>query len=350
MQALLICAAVTRRRWSKPPSPGSRRISSPSRLPTCSTSSASRTNSARRRVPTAGARTGQGAAGRRGADRATRPVGAPFLCDMASSSRDAGELLDMTPDACLSIARNKPSASSPPGLQLARCAVAGWMRDEPWKVEARLAEPDAIAAWASAIDLGGFRRLTPRFSTRSGRSRAVSCCAPRSRPGVRWRRWWRRSALRRPRRGGRARARRTTPARWIGTTAPCFGDRTAGARARPGGGRRTVRTIPRGRTMRGRIRDGPWRTSACWRSSRIIGATRLTSPAEGTTWSGGCGLWSRTTSPRRRGASRRARCEPPGWTTTVRIRTGRRGRETEAERPRGAQEARARHKLCYLYF
>ena len=57
----IICAAVTRRRWSKPPSPGSRRISSPSRLPTCSTSSASRTNSARRRVPTAGARTGRGA-------------------------------------------------------------------------------------------------------------------------------------------------------------------------------------------------------------------------------------------------------------------------------------------------
>lgn len=89
------------------------------------------------------------------------PLAAPFLCDMASSSRRTrGELARHDAlDAYLSIARNKPSASSPPGLQLAAVrAVAGWMRDEPWKVEARLAEPDAIAAWASAIDP---RRIPP---------------------------------------------------------------------------------------------------------------------------------------------------------------------------------------------
>ena len=83
------------------------------------------------------------------------PLAAPFLCDMASSSRRTrGELARHDAlDAYLSIARKKPSASSPPGLQLAAVrAVAGWMRDEPWKVEARLAEPDAIAAWASAVD------------------------------------------------------------------------------------------------------------------------------------------------------------------------------------------------------
>ena len=89
------------------------------------------------------------------------PLAAPFLCDMASSSRRTrGELARHDAlDAYLSIARNKPSASSPPGLQLAAVrAVAGWTRDEPWKVEARLAEPDAIAAWASAIDP---RRIPP---------------------------------------------------------------------------------------------------------------------------------------------------------------------------------------------
>ena len=84
------------------------------------------------------------------------PLAAPFLCDMASSSRRTRSELARHDalDAYLSIARNsRKSASSPPGLQLAAVnAVAGWMSDEPWKVEARLAEPDALAAWASVVD------------------------------------------------------------------------------------------------------------------------------------------------------------------------------------------------------
>ena len=83
------------------------------------------------------------------------PLAAPFLCDMASGSRKTrGELARHDAlDAYLSIARNKPGASSPPGLQLAAIeAIAGWMRDEPWKVEARLMEDDAVAAVSAAID------------------------------------------------------------------------------------------------------------------------------------------------------------------------------------------------------
>ena len=201
----IICAAVARRRWSKPPSPGSRRISSPSRLPTCSTSSASRTNSARRRVPTAGARTGRGA-GRAPRRRSSdSPRWRRRFCATWRRAREGRGRARST---------RRPRRVPLHSPQQAERVVSTRFTTRRGARGGRVDEGRAVEGGGEArragcnrrvgirrSTLGGFRRLTPRFSTRSGRSRASRRgCAPRSRPGVRWRRWWRRSALRRPRR------------------------------------------------------------------------------------------------------------------------------------------------------
>ena len=87
----IICAAVARRRGSKPPSPGSRRISSPSRLPDVFNKlgladELRRGDGYQRR----GHALDKGRAGRRGADRATRPVGgAVFVRHGVELAKDA---------------------------------------------------------------------------------------------------------------------------------------------------------------------------------------------------------------------------------------------------------------------
>ena len=174
------------------------------------------------------------------------------------------------------------------------------------------------------LTLGGFRRLTPRFSTRSGRSRASRrglCAALASggamAPLV--------EALGAPSSATAAVISRAThnagTVDW--NNGACFDDRTAGGSSSdPAAGAGSADDPSRPHDAR----KDPRRTLAYVRLLAQLADHRRDAVDEsgrGHDLVGRLRLWSRTTSPRRRGASRRARCEPPkGWTTTVRIRNG----------------------------
>lgn len=85
------------------------------------------------------------------------PLAAPLLCDMAASSRRTRAELAKhdAMDAYLVMARGRgrgePSRGDGYAL-IAVDAVASWLAEEPWTVEARLMEPDAVAAVAAIMD------------------------------------------------------------------------------------------------------------------------------------------------------------------------------------------------------
>ena len=198
------------------------------------------------------------------------PLAAPFLCDMASGSRKTrGELARHDAlDAYLSIARNKPGASSPPGLQLAAVeAIAGWMRDEPWKVEARLMEDDAVAAVSAAIDP---RRTPPPSPEVLDRLREIARESPRlcaalasgGRDGAAGG-GARRSVV--VHRDGQTHTPRTTRGTvdWTGGKVTQAVERAEAERERRGGDREDPARAARSEEGPQRAR---WRTSGCWRS------------------------------------------------------------------------------------
>ena len=91
------------------------------------------------------------------------PLAVPLLCDMASSSRRTrAELAKHDAlDAYLSLARGGDGGGGRGGgggegfaeyAVLAVEAIAAWLSEEPWKVEARLMEPDAVAAIAAVME------------------------------------------------------------------------------------------------------------------------------------------------------------------------------------------------------
>jgi len=80
-----------------------------------------------------------------------RPLAASFLCDMAFASRKTRQKLAECGalDAYVRLLRGDAGRSA--AADAAR-AVSAWADDEPWLVEAKLMEPDAISVLAEAMD------------------------------------------------------------------------------------------------------------------------------------------------------------------------------------------------------